>query len=249
MDGSLKKNALQFLFGLLAIVSAFARTAFAQESTRLGLLPAIITTPLSPPGLASFDSLFAPHVAALQRGLLAALRSENSLTLVRADSLPWHALDAFNAEDVRRFGHKFQLAKLLVPVLEISSHTPAEIMRGRVLLRWLDAASGEMTKFHVVDFECAARDTALSGFEARAALSALMEAPELIFAQEQQVAMLPALRELPPPVVARPQTRRWLYYVSAAALLSGGSAYLLLHGGHDSPTKRLLPEPPGPPPQ
>ncbi len=253
MDGPHQNIVLQFFLGLFAAVAALGQTPPAQERVRLGLLPAIVTTQPAPPrslALAPPDSLFEPHAAALHRHLLAALAAEKSITLVCGDSLHLRpALDPFNADSVRLFCQNLQLAKLLLPTLEFSSSPSAEAARARVMLRWLDAVSGEMTKFHVIEFESSRRDTSLSGFEARAAAQTLLEAPELILTQEQQIALLPALRDLPPPAEVRRKSRRWLWYVSAAALLSGSSAYLLLHEPQEAHTKRFLPEPPGPPPQ
>jgi hypothetical protein len=244
MDGSCKKNLGQLLF--LSVALACSTMLQAQERQRLGLLPAVFATSASPASALS-DSSNKFLLNALQRQLSAAFAVEQSFICVRLDAP--HALDLYRADSVRLFCQTHQVEKLLSPSLEASFDPASMNRRNRVSLRWLDAASGEMTKFHTVEFENAMQDTALSGFDARAALRALLEAPELILTQEQQVALLPALRDLPAPAEVQRKSRRWLWYVSAAALLSGSSAYLLLEEKEASRTKRLLPEPPGPPPQ
>lgn len=244
MDGFCKKKLNRLLLVLfMSVALACSMNLQAQESQRLGLLPAVFATP-TPTLSGSPDKIL---LEALQRRLDAALEAEQSIACVRLAAA--HALDLFNADSVRLLCQKHHLEKLLAPALESSFDQAAAMRRHRVQLRWLDAASGEMTKFHVTEFESALPDTALSGFDASAALRALLEAPELILTQEQHVALLPALRELPAPVVAQPNSKRWLWYVSAAAVLSGGSTYWLLHEQKNSSTKSLLPEPPGPPPE
>ncbi len=252
MDGSCKRNLLRIPLILFHIVAAtLSPGVLAQENARLGLLPAVYASPAAPSAVLPNSSPEKLRFA-LQRKLYDALALEPNLTLVLIDAqnsnLP-EALENFPADSVRRFCQKFQLEKLLLPSWEVASTTADAKQRHRVLLRWLDAASGEMTKFQIAEFESAADDTGLVGFEAHAAVRALLDAPELILSQDQQaVALLPALRELPQ-VSPQSRSHRWLWYVSAAALLGGGSAYLLLQAPQNESTKRLLPEPPGPPPQ
>lgn len=252
MDGSCKRNLRRIPLTLFCIVAAILSSGLlAQESSRLGLLPAVFASP-SAPSAALPNTFTAALRSVLQRKLHDALAIEPNLTLLSFDaqtpSLP-ATLEKFPADSVRLFCQKFQLEKLLLPSWELSSASDDGKQQHRVLLRWLDAASGEMTKFQIAEFESAADDTTLAGFEAQAAVRALLDAPELILSQDQQaVALLPALRELPQ-VSTPSRSRRWLWYVSAAALLGGGSAYLLLQETQSTNTKRLLPEPPGPPPQ
>lgn len=251
MDGSCKKNLTQILLKLsTVVVAACCPTLLAQDNSRLGLLPAQLGSPRT--HLASSDSFTTRLRSAVQRKLQAALAAEPNLSLVlfnaQTSNLP-SVLEHFPADSVRLFCQNHRLEKLLLPSLEMTSASSNATQQHRVFLRWLDAASGEMTKFQIIEFESTEQDTALTGFDAPTAVRALLDAPELILTQEQQaVALLPALRDLPT-IASPPRSRRWLWYASAAALLGGGSAYLLMREPQTERAKRLLPEPPGPPPQ
>ena len=251
MDGSCEKNLTQVLLKLFTVVvAACGSTLLAQDNSRLGLLPALLPSPRT--HLASSDTFMTRLRAVVQRKLQAALAVEPNLALVpfnaQTSNLP-SALEHFPADSVRLFCQNHRLEKLLSPSLESMSASSNATQQHRVFLRWLDAASGEMTKFQIIEFESTTQDTAFAGFDAHTAVRALLDAPELILSQEQQaVALLPALRDLSA-VASPPRSRRWLWLVSAAVVLGGGSAYLLMQEPQSERTKRFLPEPPGPPPQ
>ncbi len=255
MDGFRKKTLVVFSCLFMTATAAFSQTPFSGDGIRLGVLPALA---LSNPPFASSsyrisaDSSFEQRAQVLRRRLFSALQAEAGLFVVAHDTLlaALRAHPDFNpllADSVRHFCQALQLQKLLLPALEIASGSQERAQHWRVMLRWLDAASGEMTKFHVSEFEITPQDSALLGFDAQTAARALINAPELILSHEQQVAMLPTLKEVPPALTVKNKSRRWLWYASAAALLSGGSAYWLLEEKDKALAKRLLPEPPGPP--
>ncbi len=255
MDGFCKRKIFLVAGGLFALVA----TAFSQISTagiRLGVLPVLDLThpPLAAnPYRVQPDSALEKYFQALHHELSINLQAEESIFLAAKETLAT-ALRArpdfnpFHADSIRQFSASLQLQKLLLPTLEMRSANREDASFWRLRLRWLDAISGEMTKFHVVEYRRTPQDTALIGFDVSAAIRALLDAPELVLAQDQQVARLPTLKDLPPVLTEQPKSRRWLWYLSTTALLGGSSVYWLLNHKKDGGGKRLLPEPPGPPP-
>lgn len=257
MDGFCKRKIFLVAGSLLVMVAtAFGQISTAGAGIRLGVLPVLDLThpPLAAnPYRAQPDSSLEKYFQALQHELSTNLQAEEGIFLAAQETLAT-ALRArpdfnpFHADSIRQFSASLQLQKLLLPTLEMRSANREDASLWRLRLRWLDASSGEMTKFHVVEYSKTLQDTAFIGFDVSAAIRALLDAPELVLAQDQQVARLPTLKDLPPVLAEQPKSRRWLWYLSTSVLLGGSSAYLLLNRNEKSEAKRLLPEPPGPPP-
>jgi len=137
----------------------------------------------------------------------------------------------------------------------------------QLTLRWLDGASGQMTKIY--SQECAGDLHQPHVFPLRELLQNLLQSPEIIVPVES-VSLDASLLDEPapeiiaaapdslmvqeanlilPPPTQMPRRRSWLWYVTGAALVSGGSAAFLLKNSTKATTsgKTLLPEPPDPP--
>ena len=271
MDGKrAMKMTIRSSFVVLGVLGAWLPDFFAGvhgqstahfERVRVGVYPATITPANAQAGAAvraETDSIFARLAAQITSALVSALQEENLNTLPPASFATFlrarPALDPFHPDSVRTICAAFALQKLVLPLLTASASDPAALQEVRLILRWLDGASGETTKFHVSAHEVKRNGTgaALSlanPFEAKALIQALLSAPELILAQEPAAAPLPLLQELPPaPAAASEKSRKWWWYLSAAAVIGGGSAYWFLgrEAAADQPV--VLPEPPGPPP-
>jgi hypothetical protein len=136
----------------------------------------------------------------------------------------------------------------------------------QVTLRWIDGATGQITKIY--GRECSGSFEAPNSFPLRELLSSLIESPDIIVPVENAPAEMPTIAAWPPDttiaespatdaaeaILSPPQKqikrgRNWWWYVTGAALVSGGSAALLLRNPAKSASngKILLPEPPKPP--
>jgi len=251
------------IFAALAtlVLPAFWAGGFCQTNALdrlcIGIYPAIFATSQFQGGANRHlppDSAMARLPAQISSLLCAALRQEH-LTFLPPDSFAHFlhsrpAFDPFHPDSVRKFCAAFTVHKLILPVVSpaLEAGTPP---RMRLMLRWLDGASGEVTKLRMSEHPVAQKNGAVTlvaeSFDATMLIQNLINAPELIIAQEESVAPLPVALALPPPVVNSNNSRKWIWYLSAAAL-GGGSAYWLWGRGGEADKPGLLPEPPGPPP-
>lgn len=146
------------------------------------------------------------------------------------------------------------MQKLLAPVIEVLGGAPEAKQRWRMLLRWLDGASGDATKSHTVEFEI---NTTLSydlnqppaGFEAEKIISNLLSKPEFMLTQTPEPPALPASSALPELDSPPAKKRRWLWYLTGAAAVGGSAYWIFGRAPEDTGSPQLLPEPPGPPPK
>lgn len=216
---------------------------------RVGIYPAVVSSAAAMTGDTAFARLaqqVAPLLAsALQEENLHVLPPENFSAFLQ--SRP--AFDPFHADSVRKLCTAFAAHKLILPILSVSAQD-SSLLHVRLILRWLDGASGEATKSHVSAHEVRRVENAALTFvravDAKALMQALLSGPELIISQEEAVAPLP-VPVLPEPAITIQKSRKWWWYLSAAAVLGGGSAYWLLGRGEAENEPQLLPEPPGPP--
>lgn len=255
MDGSGRNKIIRaVLFCVLTrSTTVLCQAQPVREPLQIGLLPplhlSMAQTVVSPYHF-NADSSFARSWHIVYERLVDALREEH-LTLTSQEALAavLHASPDFNPfvpDSVQRLCRSLRLHKLLLPTFAPSETDTSGTRRWRLHIGWLDAASGETTKFQTAEFES---DSLVPSFDAKTFVRALLDAPEFIITQEQSLSLLPVLKDLPSPVVAQSASPRWRWYVSAAVLLGGGSAYWLLKEKGKPLPKRLLPEPPAPPPR
>ncbi len=240
--------------------AVFGQTPAARDRLRAGVYPAAImpaSSPAGAPARTKMDSTFARFSTHISAQLAAALQEENWEVLPPETFAAFlqarPAFDPFQPDSVRKLCAAFAAQKLVLPLINIASSDSVATGSLRLILRWLDGASGEVTKFHVSKHRWqragpAASSMFVHNFNARALVQALLSAPELILSQEEEIASLPLPQELPAPMVTN-KSRKWLWYFSAAAVLGGGSAYWLLGRDSAEGPPKLLPEPPGPPPR
>ena len=231
---------------LQALVSAgFGQTIGSQDRLRVGMYP-VLAMPK--------DSASA-HLAGQISSLLFIALSEENLIPLPPDSFDDFlqsrpAFDPFHPDSVRKLCAAYLVQKMLLPAVSVDAAS-SPFPRVRVILRWLDGASGEVTKFHASEHrlpQTGATAFALApDFDGHALIHALLSAPELILSQDEAVAPLPVPVVLPEPVMTSNKSHKWWWYLSAAAVLGGGTAYWFLGRGAEEDQPRLLPEPPGPP--
>ncbi|MDZ7266558.1 MAG: hypothetical protein ONB48_03210 [candidate division KSB1 bacterium] len=243
----------RFLFILPEVLCAQPHTSASQLT--VGVYPVVaVADNAMVPG----DSLFAERARELGQLLAAALHQHEELIVLFPDLIMAQvpqpaAFNPLEAGAVRQLCSELGLHRLLVPTVEISNGAREHKQRWRMLLRWLAADTGEMTKSHLVEFEIipsqhydASQPPA--GFRAAQIIAALLRKPEV----SPTPAAATALPVMPaPPELSSPPTnkRRWLWYVAGAAVV-GGSAYWIFGREAGSGSQpQLLPEPPGPPRQ
>lgn len=257
--------------GLTAVWSqAFLAAGLCQvtdvsDHIRIGVYPAFFSSPQIPAGAEpqlKADSAFVRWSKQMSALLATAVLKEN-LNVLPPDSIvaflqSRHAFDPFHPDSMRTLCAAFAVQKLVLPILSAASETASgkalePPLRIRLILRWLDGASGEVTKFHTSEYQVR-RDgegafVLADDFDAHAAIQALLSAPELVISQEEAMAPLPLPLSLPEPAVTSHKSSKWWWYLSAAAVIGGGSAYWFLGRGESENNPTLLPEPPDPPSQ
>ncbi len=269
MDGKRAMNTtFRSCFALIGVTAwwlpgffaaGLCQTAGGQDRLRVAIYPAIAAPPQPHSGLAAHaktDSAFARLSTQISTLLSSALPEESLIPLPPETfseflrSRP--AFDPFHPDSVSKLCAAFAVQKMVLPVVNVIAQ-PSQPLGLRVILRWLDGASGEVTKVHASEHRLQqvgeAAYALTPDFDARVLMQALLGAPELIFSQEETVTPLPLPLALSEPAVARSKSRKWWWYLSAAAVVGGGSAYWLLGREAAEGQPKLLPEPPGPPPQ
>ncbi|MGH7491541.1 MAG: hypothetical protein ACREOO_04015 [bacterium] len=252
--------------GLPVFVAAgYCQTTIVSDRIRIGVYPAVFSSPQVPvevePQLGA-DSAFVLWSKRISTLLAAALLNEDLEVLPPETFVDFlqsrPAYDPFHPDSVRILCSAFAVGKLVLPIISTVTDAPSAKVsqppvRIRLSLHWLDGASGEVTRLHVSEYQVPRdRDTAsvlVDAFDARAATEALLGAPELIISQEEELAPLPLPLALPQPAMTNHKSRKLLWYLSAAAVIGGGSAYLFLGRSEAGGDRKLLPEPPGPPPE
>lgn len=227
----------------------------AQIQLTVGMYPVVA---VADNALVPGDSLFVERARELSQLLATALHQHEELIVLFPDLIIAQvpqptAFNPLEARAVQQLCAELALQRLLVPTVEVPAGVPNSKQRWRLLLRWLAAETGEMTKSHLVEFAIVPSqhydaNQPPSGFNAGQMIAALLSKPELI--QSSTIAThLPVMPA--PPQLSSPPTKkqRWLWYVAGAAAV-GGSAYWIF--GRDARTTsqpQLLPEPPAPPRQ
>ena len=248
------------LLSALAVTSLHAQTPAASERFIIAVFPALTTFSHAQPGPPQKnepDSLLEKCGPQITTALVSAFAEQPGLEVLASEAVAEFlrarpAYDPFATDSVRMLCRALRLDKLVLPVIEVVAADDSQ-QRWRLLLRWLDAASGTSTRLHAAEFEVEwespGASVKLVGFDARAMAKSILAAPEIIFQPQSQAAVLPDLQALPPAQQVRAKSRRWLWYLGAAAL-GGGYAYFIW--GRDKENEgsgQPLPEPPGPPPQ
>jgi hypothetical protein len=256
-------TGLTMLWSQVFLAAGLCQATNVSDRIRIGVYPALFSSPQIPAGAEpqlKADSAFVRWSKQLSALLATALLKEN-LNVLPPDSIVAFlqsrpAFDPFHPDSMRTLCTAFAMQKLVMPILSAASETaPGKALepplRIRLILRWLDGASGEVTKLHAGEYQVR-RDGAFvlaDDFDAHAAIQALLSAPELIISPEETMGPLPLPLTLPEPAITSHKSSKWWWYLSAAAVIGGGSAYWFLGRGESENNPTLLPEPPDPPSQ
>ena len=247
---------------LLVVLSIFwieahvhAQTSPATPALRVGLHPLISLNSETQVASAHQDSLFGQCLVQMEAILGEGFRRIDSLELleIAGAALPTQiarALDAVHPGYVQRLCTDLALQKIVLPIVEVSTSADENLQCWRLMLRWLDARSGEMTKslVHELNLDLSMPEKLREGFQAEAIARELLAAPDIVLPPDPSNVSLPSLEDFTlPPRIERDRNRSWIWYVSGAAVLGAGSAYLLLGRDAKKDDPLSLPEPPGPP--
>ena len=253
-------------FSVLFSVTVFSAALHAQnivpaDSLSIGVYPVILAKKSGAAGDTHdlvTDSLVETRARELGAMLADAFQREQARPVVFPATIAHYLSNhrdfaPFVADSVQQLCQHLSLRKLVLPAIETLVADSGAVQRWRLMLRWLEATSGEMTKFLVSEFEVDPRfplgkDSQPDSFDAGRIVKELLAAPEIILPQEPQSQALPELQNPPALETLSVKKSRWYWYLGAAAAIGGGSAYFLLyHEDKSEPSPALLPEPPEPP--